>query len=508
MKRTSPTKILKPSQLRSNGHPPDNTDDDMAERSKAVQELLKNRSSTILPFPEKVFPEVVQRLMKVFYTSSGLPFEYYYAALLGATAILMGNKYRIRAKSDFIQPQILYLAIVGKSGLGKSPPMKIIFGPIYDIEARLAEKNNEMLRAYAAQRQEAQENKQSFEMEEPNPSKILLGQITIEALFDVLAQNPLGVGMVDEELTGFLEGMGQYKSGKSNELQYWLKLFDNPKTDSITRKGNKELVIRNGNVTIFGGVQPGLLTAIANGKMTSIGLPQRFQFVVPEKQDIPDWNEIEPDATVFSKYKAYIDFIWELPGRIERKIQTNLYNSWNIERIDMGLTPKAKEMYVEFYRKLRLQMNEEVDDKKFGQLSKLRSYCLRYALILEVMHFSAKHFEDHNGWWKLSKDEQLAILDKHEVGDVAMSGAIALIEYFISTSMTVLARFDNVLNTYPEEVRIWYNGLPDMFKSSFAVEIGKAAGLARSTVYNYLNDAVLFKKILETNMIVKRIVTE
>lgn len=490
-----------------NGHA--NTDDvaDIAARQKSVEEQMKAEKSGILPFPEHVFPEMLQGLMKAFYKSSGLPFEYYYAALLAATAILLGNRYRIKAKSDFIQPQLLYLAIVGKSGLGKSPPIKAIFGALFRIEAQLAETYQEAHRLWSQEKQEALADKTPYNVPEPLPQKLIIGQATIEALYEILSNNPLGVGMVDEELTGFMEGMGQYKSGKSNELQYWLKLFDNPEFDSISRKGNKELQIKCGNVTIFGGVQPELLNLIAAGKLSAIGLSSRFQFVVPEKAEIPAWNESQPDVTVFTKYQQFMEFMHSLPSKISRKDMSANYNQWNIERIDMPLSVPAKSLYVEFYESLRTRMNEEEDDKKFSQLSKLRSYCLRYALNLEMLNFCCEAFESRD-WEQRSKNDQLAILGRHEIGFTAMQGAIQLIEYFISTSMTVLARFDNVLNTYPKNIRVWYKNLPDAFRASFAVEVGSSAGLSRSTVYNHLNDPVLFKKDAGSGLVMKKIVTE
>lgn len=498
------SKVPPKAKASKNGHAPTETPEEMASLQTKLSNELKDEKSGILPFPEHVFPEVIQRLMKVFYTSSGLPFEYYYASLLAATAILLGNRYRIQAKSDFIQPQLLYLAIVGKSGLGKSPPIKAIFGALYKIEADLASQYYELHDAWRKNKAEAQADKAPFEDPEPMPQKLIIGQATIEAVYEILSNNPRGVGMVDEELTGFLEGMGQYKSGKSNELQYWLKLFDNPEFDSISRKGNKELIIKNGNVTIFGGVQPELLNLIATGKMSAIGLSSRFQFVVPEHAEIPDWSEIQPDGSVFQKYNWFMKAMYELPSHIQKDEATQ---RWSIKRIDMPLTREAKELYVEFYRKLRQRMNEEEDDKKFSQLSKLRSYCLRYALILEMLHFTANTFEDEKDWQKRSKNEQLARLEKHEISADAMRGAIELIEYFISTSMTVIARFDNVLNTYPKKVRVWYKNLPDQFKASYAVELANEHA-SRSTVYEWLNDQRLFKKDMGgSGLITKKIVT-
>lgn len=463
---------------------------EVAEKAREAKKSLASQEKSHIKFPFHVFPKVMQDLLTVFYESSGFAPEYYFSNLLSVTALCISNKYRIRAKSDFVQPAILYMVNMGKSGLGKSGPQKSIFMPIFKIQKEKISTYNETHKSWLQEQAEAKADKVPFDQPEPMLQKVLFEYATVEALWEIITHCQHGFSLVDDEISGWVEAMGQYSNSKGPEVAFWLKNYDNPALISIYRKGQPDKFIYNSCVNINGNIQPDIVKKLADGDNSSNGFFARFLITIPSKETVNDWNEVQPDITVFQKYEEIIKFMYDLPS----KIPDNIPHFKDVERIDFNLSPEAKIMYVKYYNDLANRMNGESDDKIFSQLSKFRGTCLRFALVMDMLHFTCSMFDNDEWNFKASKKEKLEYLQKHQIAAESMKAAITLTEYYIQTSMNVLSRFDNILNTYKPEIRAWYKELPERFKSAYAVELGQNIGFSKASVYNYLKDKNLFKK--------------
>jgi hypothetical protein len=123
-----------------------------------------------------------------------------------------------------------------------------------------------------------------------------MGDTTTEALFPILEENPRGVLVSREELTGWLRSMDQYK-GKGSDRQTWLSMWSNSPT-AIDRKGRAEpIIVPRPFVSLVGSVQPEKLPELARGP--DDGLLDRFLVSYPElkRTRISD-AEISDEATV------------------------------------------------------------------------------------------------------------------------------------------------------------------------------------------------------------------
>ena len=58
----------------------------------------------------------------------------------------------------------------------------------------------------------------------PRPKRIDVNDVTMECLINLLADNPRGLVMVQDELAGFLSGMNQYKGGKGSDRAYRMQV--------------------------------------------------------------------------------------------------------------------------------------------------------------------------------------------------------------------------------------------------------------------------------------------
>lgn len=493
----TPSKVKK--QKAAPAAQPDNGPD-QAERTRLAKEEMKAWQESQVDFPFDAFPERMRKLLSVFAETTGFPKEYFFAANLVASSALIGNKFRIRAKADFTQACVLYLAMVGKSGIGKSKPIEICFHPLQAIIEKNYRLDYERKKAKRKEEEKALKKGETLDDDRPEQVELVLDEATVEDIYNTLTASPTGCVVVKDELTGWIKSFNQYRPGGDQE--FWLTAWNNSTLLKIGRVGRERLYIYRPFIPVFGGVQPEIVHQLADGDKSVNGFLARFLFVIPENVEVPQWSEVEPDQTVYDAYNGIMLFLHGLPGKIRRNPE--IRRIWDIESIDLPLGDKAKPIYVDYYNRLAGRMNAEEDDRKFSQLSKFRGYCLRFALIIELLDFACKNFEDPD-WKEEPQELMLEALEKMKISEQSIKAAILLTEYFINTSMNVLGRFENPINTYKLEVRQWYKSLGESFRSAEAVEIAeKDFNIKRSTAYNYLNDKRLFKK-LDTGAIAKTI---
>jgi len=75
------------------------------------------------PFPVHVFPLVIERFIVEGATAMGVPVEFIAMPVLGFAAGLIGNLRVLQVKRSWSEPAILWTAVVGAPGSGKSPAL-------------------------------------------------------------------------------------------------------------------------------------------------------------------------------------------------------------------------------------------------------------------------------------------------------------------------------------------------------------------------------------------------
>ena len=135
--------------------------------------------------------------------------------------------------------------------------------------------------------------------------RMVVEDITVEALTEVLKDNPRGVLTLKDELTGWFASMDAYKSagkGASMDRAHWLEAYNGGRR-SIDRITRGSVVVPNWSTCIIGGVQPDMMRRVASG-MGNDGLLQRFMVLVarPAVLDVdraPDMRAMEEFGRLF-----------------------------------------------------------------------------------------------------------------------------------------------------------------------------------------------------------------
>ena len=179
-----------------------------------LDKIIDNEFSSSVDFPTEIFPTQIQALIKDAEKTVGYNPNYLSAGILSVCATALGNTVSLFNGSYSSQP-ILWLAIIGRQGIGKTHPLNFAKKPMEkkDKDSYIEFKN--LLKTY-----ESQEKKDK----KPVLKKTLLTDFTPEKLAETLQYNDKGVLIFKDELMGWINSFDQYKKG--GDQQKYLEFFN------------------------------------------------------------------------------------------------------------------------------------------------------------------------------------------------------------------------------------------------------------------------------------------
>ena len=110
--------------------------------------------------------------------------------MLWLISVIVGNSIQIEVKKGWNETATIWLAVVGKAGLGKTPSIHNIIKPLLSA-------NNKEIKNYIKQAEKyeyyekltAKEKKEHEEIHKPKKSQFIANDITIEALVELHQEN-------------------------------------------------------------------------------------------------------------------------------------------------------------------------------------------------------------------------------------------------------------------------------------------------------------------------------
>ena len=103
----------------------------------AVRMDIEGVSQTGLPLDG--FPQEFQTLVLDLVREDAFNLEFTVTSMLSALATAIGNSLWIRVKGSWSTNCSLFVLLVGRPGLGKTPPMSFAFAPIAAVDKKMLE---------------------------------------------------------------------------------------------------------------------------------------------------------------------------------------------------------------------------------------------------------------------------------------------------------------------------------------------------------------------------------
>jgi hypothetical protein len=416
------------------------------ETSSATKDSPSNQKHS---FPIEVFPKSIQNLIINAEETVGYNPEYLSAGILSACATSIGSSVKL-FNGSYENPPILWLNIIGRSGDGKTHPLKFAKQPITEMDKKSFTRFQSDMQKYS--------NSKDKNEEKPLYNKTILSDFTPEKLSESLQDNKKGVLIFRDELLGWIKSFDKYKKG--GDQQMYLEFF-NGDAISVDRVSKAPLRVESPNVNILGGMQPKVLKDMASNNREDDGFLARFLFVYPEnlKPNIFTGKQIDEN-----QYKNYNKLIQDLFATSNKTLKTSedqikIYKEWQSKKVMMCHN----------------------DDLETLIQSKLETYVWRLALILEMIEQTSKEsFSD-------------------ELSDSSLNNAIILVEYFRNNALRVYNKLSstNPLDNFSENKQELFKELPMKFKKGDQAELFKKHGISGGSLARFLNKTELFKRVVK-----------
>ncbi len=385
---------------------------------------LRTPPAAYRPFPVEKFPAPVGTFIGAAAAAIGCDPAFVALPILACLARAIGNNRVVRLKSSWMEPAILWAAIVGKSGTQKSPALKIATKILQHKQEEAFESCQQDLAEYEINRAEYERDLQEWkrkkrpgdppwEPKAPTARRYLVGDITIEALADRLANQYDGVLVVCDELAGWINGMGQYKGGrKSADTGYWLSTWSAAAMSVDRKTGDRKTIhIPRASVSIVGGIQPDILRSALGSEHLQDGMCARLLLAMPPAR-FARWSE----AVVPFETERAISEVFDQLLRLEPAADA----SGRPAPFPLDLSPEARDLWIAYYDRHR-EEQLDLDDDLAAAWSKLEAYTARFSLIFQLCGYAA------------------GLCPEAPIDDVSMRSAIAVSDWFAWEAKRVYA---------------------------------------------------------------------
>jgi hypothetical protein len=431
--------------------------------------MPKEEKITRQQFPIKIFPEKVQSYMLQSANTLGLSIDYMGSSFLWVLSVIIGNSLRMQVKQGWYEVASLWIAVVGKPGIGKTPSINQIIFPLREMNIR---EQKEYARKYAKYREyEAMDKKQkeyAEYVEKPVSKQFLVGDITLEALIDLHEQNPNSVGVFKDELAGWFKDMNKYRQG--SDLEFWLSSWSGTSI-SLNRKTSKSAFVDKPMIPVLGGIQPSVFDEFTTGENKENGFVDRILISYPELR-VNHYNANSMDNVMS---EMWIGILHQIKYRID-SAYFKMTEKGDILTMDVTFSDDANQEWIRIHDKLTdIQNSDDENEYMKSMLPKQKSYIPRFALLLNTL------------WSILEKGSQIEHVSKENI-----LRAELLSEYFINMSKLVkqdVKEKNELMQAGKTAGSDKYAMLKAMFKANPELNKTTASevlGVSRKTVYNML----------------------
>ena len=414
-----------------------------------------------------MFPAKLQDMVLALARQENYSIEYTMASLIAAASTAIGNAVNIRIRGGWVSSPILYMILIGRPGMGKTPPLDFAFRPIRKLDAKVIKQFKIDMENYNSilENQKGKKDERPPLPSKPILKRTIISDFTPEALIRALNDNPRGVAVYVDEIMGMFNAVNQYSKGQL--IEQLLTAFSGKPLDVSRCSMPIPIHIERPFINIVGTMQTTRVHELVDKGYKDNGLLDRIIFVYPSSQEISDWP-IDEDSTAssFEKYSA----LWEdIINRIcEICFITDENNDYALQNV-LNFSPEAGAYFTDWRNGLIHKVNQIKDDGLVdSRVMKIPMITARLALVFQILRWACGE------------------VHKDFVDIDSIKSAIRLSSYF-EDCYSNIQRFMLMESIEPQKKELLDN-VPVLFSTAEAIQAGKEVGLSeRSVMYMLVN---------------------
>jgi hypothetical protein len=251
---------------------------------------------TATPFPVDALPEAFQRYIERVARLKVCPPEYIAIPLLVSAGTAIGNVAKIRLNATWSEGPNLFAALIGDPGAKKTPAIQQAMRPLTRLQRTLSkqyEKEAEQHKREMAHWESLPKKERGPEPSKPTYKHVVVNDVTIEKLAEVMAAAK-GVALSHDELAAWVRAMDQYRGGKGSDRQHYLSMWSGTAIKVDRKSSPVPIVVESPCLGVVGGIQPEMLTELADTRGRNDGFLDRLLWSYPdpiEDRWVPDDGE-------------------------------------------------------------------------------------------------------------------------------------------------------------------------------------------------------------------------
>ena len=325
-----------------------------------------------------------------------VPLDYPAIALTLCLAGAVNLRATIQPKlydTNFVVVPNLWGGIVAPPGFLKTPVIQAATRPLNQIQTEWRQEYDAALQAFSlvseehelkrcawrdqykasAKKGTAVPSRPEEPPQQPKLRRLIVNDSTFEALHQTMSDNPVGVLVVRDELTGWWSQLD--RPGREGERAFCLQAWNGDTGHTIDRIVRGTVHVDACCMSLLGGIQPGrlrsyLVDALKDGPGND-GLIQRFQLLVwPDT--VTEWRNVDraPDAAA----ERHAEYVFR-----------NLLALDAENRLRFHFAPDAQELFTEWLGELEVKVRgTELHPALISHLSKYRSLMPSLALLFHL----------------------------------------------------------------------------------------------------------------------------
>lgn len=381
----------------------------------------KNADKELLPFinfPFDEFPQSFRKMVIKMSAAFHIDLEFTATCMLTIMSAALGNSIRVSPRAGYEVPPFLWVMVIGRSGTGKSHPIRALMEPIKRRQAEEFLMHEEFLSV-------AEDQDGDKEQAEPKVMHYWVSDFTIESLAKAFQTNGRGVLIYKDEIAGLVLAANKYRKG--DDIQVLLSVFDGGALKVNRKSKGGSFFVSNTGAAVIGGIQPGVLTKVFNEQTIEEGLLPRFLLLNLRENNMP-FSTMGVSQDSKDSWASLINWSYSLPLNFDSE-------GFVLPQI-LSLDKAALNIWASFFDEMK-GLEPFLSERAAPFASKLSGYySLKFAGLLHCL----KEFSKGT-----APDQIPSKIDQETVVD-----SIKLTRFFLGQAVHALGLYGNALQHYDE----------------------------------------------------------